>query len=294
MTDAWKQQLHAGCDGDSLHFPGRQLLTAAAASAVVRQLDAAVGTLQGAAPAPNPSAPPLIAADAESPPAASRTIPHFALPYAGSIRAYFKGNGTNVLKIAPETSIKLGLNDYLRHHIHAETDSVAPWERMLCGGISGAVGQVRERVGRRESLRGPCVDDSMTCMWQSSSQCRVCSASDPLRTKRSEVLEHAASPHDDAPSLPACLARALFCTPPPKHTSCFTPCVNTHTCRALCTPWTRCARGWLCAAAQSTAESCPLPPSCGAQRALQPSTGGLYHQWCVSESWAAPVTWAAS
>lgn len=59
----------------------------------------------------------------------------------GSVRAYFKGNGTNVLKIAPETSIKLGLNDYLRHHIHADTDSVAPWERMLCGGISGAVGQ---------------------------------------------------------------------------------------------------------------------------------------------------------
>jgi hypothetical protein len=33
---------------------------------------------------------------------------------AGSIKAYFKGNGTNVLKIAPETSIKLGLNDYLK------------------------------------------------------------------------------------------------------------------------------------------------------------------------------------
>jgi hypothetical protein len=65
---------------------------------------------------------------------------------AGSAKAYFKGNGTNVLKIAPETSIKLGLNDYLRHHIHADTDSVAPWERMACGGVSGAVGQVRACV----------------------------------------------------------------------------------------------------------------------------------------------------
>lgn len=73
---------------------------------------------------------------------------------AGSVRAYFKGNGTNVLKIAPETSIKLGLNDYLRHHIHAETDSVAPWERMLCGGISGAVGQVGERAPQTLSIRG--------------------------------------------------------------------------------------------------------------------------------------------
>lgn len=142
----------------------------------MRQLDAAVEALKGAAPpAPNPSAPPLIAAEAESPPHRVRPHPYSALSYAGSIRAYFKGNGTNVLKIAPETSIKLGLNDYLRHHIHAETDSVAPWERMLCGGISGAVGQVRERR-RRESMRSPCVDDSMTCMWHCSSQCCVCSA----------------------------------------------------------------------------------------------------------------------
>eukprot|EP00878_Enallax_costatus_P010030 GHUV01010469.1.p1 GENE.GHUV01010469.1~~GHUV01010469.1.p1 ORF type:complete len:213 (+),score=50.42 GHUV01010469.1:937-1575(+) len=59
----------------------------------------------------------------------------------GSIRAYFKGNGTNVLKIAPETSIKLALNDHLRHAIHADAADVTPWERMVCGGISGAVGQ---------------------------------------------------------------------------------------------------------------------------------------------------------
>lgn len=59
----------------------------------------------------------------------------------GSIRAYFKGNGTNVLKIAPETSIKLALNDHLRHNIHGDPADVRAWERMVCGGISGAVGQ---------------------------------------------------------------------------------------------------------------------------------------------------------
>lgn len=33
---------------------------------------------------------------------------------AGTVRAFFKGNGTNVVKIAPETAIKLTLNDALK------------------------------------------------------------------------------------------------------------------------------------------------------------------------------------
>lgn len=173
---------------------------------MVRQLDAAVGTLQGAT-----SAPPLIAGDAESPPAASRTIPHSASPYAGSIRAYFKGNGTNVLKIAPETSIKLGLNDYLRHHIHAETDSVAPWERMLCGGISGAVGQVRYSEWRRQSLRS-------VLRWQqhdvhvAAVQQPVSRASDPLLANGSKQFSSLQPAHTTTPRfcLPACLGMGPF------------------------------------------------------------------------------------
>lgn len=63
---------------------------------------------------------------------------------AGSIRSYFKGNGTNVLKIAPETSIKLALNDYLRHNLQADGAEITPWQRMVCGGLSGAVGQASQ------------------------------------------------------------------------------------------------------------------------------------------------------
>jgi hypothetical protein len=101
---------------------------------------------------------------------------------AGSVRAYFKGNGTNVLKIAPETSIKLGLNDYLRHHIHADTDSVAPWERMLCGGISGAVGQVglvlwqcnSSSSGSSSSSRAEAISRSQCCSGCSRGSVYLC------------------------------------------------------------------------------------------------------------------------
>ena len=62
---------------------------------------------------------------------------------AGSVKAFFRGNGTNVLKIAPETSIKLGLNDHLKRVIPRDLSDISPLERIACGGLSGAVGQVR-------------------------------------------------------------------------------------------------------------------------------------------------------
>jgi solute carrier family 25 phosphate transporter 23/24/25/41 len=62
---------------------------------------------------------------------------------AGTIKAYFKGNGANVIKIAPETAMKLTFNDGLKHLICRDSEEITPGERMVCGGIAGAVAQVR-------------------------------------------------------------------------------------------------------------------------------------------------------
>jgi len=59
----------------------------------------------------------------------------------GSLKAYFKGNGANVVKIAPETAIKLTLNDTLKHVLPRDSDHIRPVERMVAGGIAGAVAQ---------------------------------------------------------------------------------------------------------------------------------------------------------
>ncbi len=64
-------------------------------------------------------------------------------PDAGSLRAFFKGNGANVVKIAPETAMKLTLNDTIRHAIAADPNHVRVEERVLSGGLAGAIAQVR-------------------------------------------------------------------------------------------------------------------------------------------------------
>jgi solute carrier family 25 phosphate transporter 23/24/25/41 len=66
---------------------------------------------------------------------------HFAAQ-SGSVCAYFRGNGANVFKIAPETALKLTLNDKLKHAVARDPEHIQPLERFLFGGMSGAVAQV--------------------------------------------------------------------------------------------------------------------------------------------------------
>ena len=62
---------------------------------------------------------------------------------AGTTSAFFRGNGTNVIKIAPETAIKLTCNDRLKRMVCKDVEEITPLQRMLSGALAGAVAQVR-------------------------------------------------------------------------------------------------------------------------------------------------------
>jgi hypothetical protein len=64
---------------------------------------------------------------------------------AGSLHAFFRGNGANVLKIAPETALKLTFNDKLKGLLVADLHNIRPHERMFVGALAGASAQVGRR-----------------------------------------------------------------------------------------------------------------------------------------------------
>lgn len=73
---------------------------------------------------------------------------------AGSIKAYFRGNGVNVIKIAPETALRLTLNDRIKQIVAKDhLARITPLERMACGGLAGASAQV---LGDKSCLLAMC------------------------------------------------------------------------------------------------------------------------------------------
>lgn len=70
----------------------------------------------------------------------------------GSFKSFFKGNGTNVVKIVPENAIKLTGSDVLKPYIVQNLDDIQPLERFVCGAMAGAAAQVLvtgDRPGER-------------------------------------------------------------------------------------------------------------------------------------------------
>ncbi|KAK2077684.1 hypothetical protein QBZ16_004530 [Prototheca wickerhamii] len=59
----------------------------------------------------------------------------------GSVTAFFRGNGTNVLKIAPESAMKLTLNDVLKRVVCSDPDEITPGQRMAAGALAGGTAQ---------------------------------------------------------------------------------------------------------------------------------------------------------
>lgn len=70
-------------------------------------------------------------------------ITHVCYPRTGTVRAFFKGNGANVVKIAPETALKLTFNDRFKALLCEDPHDITPAERMAAGALAGASAQVR-------------------------------------------------------------------------------------------------------------------------------------------------------
>jgi solute carrier family 25 phosphate transporter 23/24/25/41 len=56
-------------------------------------------------------------------------------------RAFFRGNGVNVLKVAPETATKFIAFDVLKKMIARDPDNASASDRFIAGGAAGAIAQ---------------------------------------------------------------------------------------------------------------------------------------------------------
>lgn len=60
----------------------------------------------------------------------------------GTYKAYFRGNGANVLKNIPETALKLTANDVVKRLVAQDgAQPLSPTQRVLIGGLAGAAAQ---------------------------------------------------------------------------------------------------------------------------------------------------------
>ena len=59
----------------------------------------------------------------------------------GGLAAFYKGNGTNVLKIIPETAVKFWAYETLKHLIAKNPENITIPERFSAGALAGLCSQ---------------------------------------------------------------------------------------------------------------------------------------------------------
>ena len=73
-------------------------------------------------------------------------VPHYrqgiqAIYKEGGLRSFWRGNGANVIKIAPETGVKFFCYDALKAKLCAKPSDPTPTERFVVGAMAGAIAQ---------------------------------------------------------------------------------------------------------------------------------------------------------
>lgn len=75
----------------------------------------------------------------------------------GSLRAFWRGNGANVVKNIPEMGLKLSAADYARQAFSADGRRPTLAQRLTIGGLAGAFAQARGLSQRFLVCLDPCV-----------------------------------------------------------------------------------------------------------------------------------------
>lgn len=60
----------------------------------------------------------------------------------GGWKSFFRGNGANVLKIAPESALKFWAFDNFKTMMSKDPNAPTPLERLMAGASAGVVSQV--------------------------------------------------------------------------------------------------------------------------------------------------------
>lgn len=145
----------------------------------------------------------------------------------------------NVVKIAPETALRLTLNDRIKAVVAKNhLERITPWERMACGGLAGASAQVF-----LVSFACPTTLFSSQCTLRPCNRCCACikfgllspscGSQDgwwsPLRADRTLLVF--------CLTAKTCICRLLKVTSSCYHVAVSKPRLPAYACRLSYTPW---------------------------------------------------------